>query len=132
MTPFEKLRQFVIYCLVGSINTVAALAVILGLSELMHVNYVLANIAGYALGLAIAFVMHRKVTFRGADKEAATRQLGPFLMVFAAGYIVQLCALVALHKSGLSNPVSQIIACGIYVIVSFIGNKHLTFKIPKA
>lgn len=132
MTLWLKLRQFVIYCLVGSLNTVAGLAVVLGLSEILHVHYVLANIAGYAVGLSIAFVMHRKLTFPGAEKEAAAiRQIGPFLGVFAVGYVVQLVALVVLHKSGISNLCSQILACGVYVIVSFIGNKYLTFRISK-
>lgn len=133
MTLFEKIRQFVIYCLVGSVNTVIGFAVIIGLSELLHVGSVPANIAGYAVGLAIAFPLHRKITFPGADKAAkATRQIGPFLVIFAASYAIQLGVLVGLLHSGISNFFSQAVAVGVYVIVSFTGNKYLTFRTPEA
>jgi len=131
MTLLEKAKQFVIYCLVGSLNTLAGFAVVIGLSELLHVHYVLANAAGYAVGLGIGFAMHRKLTFPGAEKGAATRQIGQFLGVFAFSYLVQLAVLVALHKSGLNNFFSQTIALGVYVIVSFIGNRNLTFRPPE-
>lgn len=132
MTLFEKLKQFVIYCLVGSVNTVIGFAVIIGLSEGLHVHPVLANMAGYGVGLAIAFPLHRKITFPGADKAAkATRQIGPFLMIFALSYAVQLGVLVLLLKGGLNNFFSQAIAVGVYVIVSFLGNKYLTFRVEK-
>lgn len=133
MTTFEKLRQFAVYCLVGSVNTVIGFAVIIGLSELLHVNSVIANIAGYGVGLAIAFPLHRKITFPGADKAAtATRQIGPFLLIFAISYACNLGVLVVLLKSGLANFFSQAIAVGVYVVVSFTGNKYLTFKTPQA
>lgn len=132
MTPLAKLKQFIVYCLVGSVNTVIGFAVIIALSELLHVHSVLANMAGYGVGLAIAFPLHRKVTFPGADKAArATRQIGPFLMIFAISYAVQLGVLVALLKTGLNNFLSQTIAIGVYVIVSFLGNKYLTFRVKE-
>lgn len=130
MTLLDKLKQFIVFGLVGSLNTIAGLAVIYLCSEIMHMHYVLANAAGYALGLTIGFIMHRKVTFRGADKAPAGKQIGPFLGVFAVGYIIQLGVLIMLHKSGMTDFLSQVIALGVYVVVSFIGHKYLTFKVP--
>jgi len=130
MTVVDKLKQFIVYLLVGSINTVAGLAVIYIFSEILHAHYIVANGTGYALGLAIAFTMHRKVTFRGADKATPRKQIAPFLGVFAVGYMIQLGVLIMLHKSGMVDFLSQVIALGVYVVVSFIGHKYLTFKVP--
>lgn len=131
MTLLDKLKQFIVYVIVGSLNTVVALGVIYVFSEILRVHYVLANAAGYAVGLAIGFVMHRKVTFAGADKSAAKRQVAPFLGVFAVSYLIQLGLLVALHRAGMVDFFSQVVALGVYVIISFIGHKYLTFRIPR-
>lgn len=131
MTHFDKLKQFIVYTVVGSLNTVAGLAVVYLFSEILQTHYITANAAGYAIGLTIAFIMHRKLTFPGADKAApAWKQIAPFLSVFVVSYVIQLCVLITLHKSGLVGFFSQVIALGVYVIVSFVGHKYLTFRTP--
>lgn len=123
------LRQIITFCGVGGLNTVLSLAIILLLSEMLHVHYVLANIIGYAAGLVSGFVMHRHITFRTQNSTRALhRQFASFLIVFAAGYIAQLGVLVLLvEHMRIPNMPAQIMAWIAYVAISFTGNKYFTF-----
>lgn len=130
-THLGKLKQFITYTLVGLVNTFVGLGVIYICSEILKVHYVLANVAGYAVGLLVAFFTHRGVTFRREGKEGSPRQQAAlFLVVFAVSFTVQLGVLVALHHAGIVDFLAQVIAIGVYMVVGFIGHKYLTFRIP--
>ena len=123
-------RQFAVFLSVGLINTIAALAVILILSEILGVHYVVANAVGYAFGLALGFVLHRNVTFKSqSDTQKQRSELIKFLVVFAVAYMIQLVALIVLVRGlGLPDQYAQVIAIGIYAVVNFIGNRVFTFR----
>lgn len=123
-------RQFAVFLSVGLINTIAALAVILTLSEILGVHYVVANAVGYAFGLALGFVLHRNVTFKNqSDAQKQRSELIKFLVVFAVAYMIQLAALIVLVRGlGLPDQYAQVIAIGIYAVVNFIGNRVFTFR----
>jgi putative flippase GtrA len=123
------IRQFIVFCGVGAVNTALSLLIILFLSEMLHVHYVIANIIGYAAGLTSGFLMHKNITFRTQHSESAfKKQFSSFLIVFGVGYTAQLLLLMMLVEHlHLPNMPSQIIAWGLYVIVSFAGNKYFTF-----
>ncbi len=123
------IRQIITFCGVGGLNTILSLAIILGLSEILHVHYVLANIIGYAAGLMSGFIMHKKITFRAqSGSGASARQFATFLIVFAIGYAVQLVALMLLVEHiHIPNIPAQVMAWGVYVAISFAGHKYFTF-----
>ena len=131
-TPFSLpalAHQFVVFCGVGAVNTGLSLLIILVLSEMLGVHYIVANIIGYAAGLASGFIMHRKITFRAQQTDKTLKkQFSSFLIVFVLGYAAQLLLLMLLvERLHLPNMPSQIIAWGLYVAVSFAGNKFFTF-----
>lgn len=123
------LRQIITFCGVGGLNTLLSLAIILGLSEILHVHYVLANIIGYAAGLISGFIMHKKITFKTqTGTHAAARQFITFLIVFAIGYAAQLGALILMvEQIHIPNIPAQIMAWIAYVMISFAGHKYFTF-----
>lgn len=126
----DIMRQFIIFCGVGVINTIAGLAVILLLSEIIGVHYIAANMAGYAFGLMIAFTLHRNITFKNAaDPHKKRSEFFKFISVFALAYIVQLGALILMVR-GLHLPqaLAQILAIGIYTILNYLGNRMITFR----
>lgn len=123
------IRQFILFCGVGAVNTALSLLIILIFSEILHVHYVVANIIGYAAGLTSGFIMHKKITFRAQQSDAAfKKQFSSFLIVFGVGYAAQLLFLMLLVENmHLPNMPSQIIAWALYVAISFAGNKYFTF-----
>jgi putative flippase GtrA len=122
------LKQFVTFISVGLINTITALAVILVLSELWGVNYMSANLAGYIIGLCIAFLLHRSITFKASEGKKI-RQASLFFLIFLIGYLCQLLFLkFCIETLNLPNIPSQIMAVAMYVTISFYGNRYITFS----
>lgn len=126
----DILRQFIVFCGVGSINTIIGLAVILSLSEGFGVHYILANVIGYGTGLMIGFILHRSITFRSQSDSMRTRsEFLKFVSVFAFAYSIQLYGLVYMVQTiGIVEWLAQILAIGIYTIINYLGNRVVTFR----
>lgn len=124
------IRQFAVFLSVGLINTLVALAIILTLSEILSVNYIVANTLGYAFGLMLGFGLHSKVTFKDqSDPDRLRAEMTKFLVVFFVAYMIQLVGLIVLVKSiGIADEYAQVIAIGIYAVVNFAGNRIFTFS----
>ena len=124
------IRQFIVFCGVGVINTIVGLGIILLLSELAGIHYMLANFIGYAVGLCLGFWLHKSVTFKATSGQSDTRQqMIRFLAVFVIAYTVQLGFLrLAVGEWGWPNAISQVLACGIYVVLSFGGSRYGVFR----
>ncbi len=125
----EMVRRFITFAGVGAINTAVGLAITLTLSEPLHVNYLVANAMGYLFGLGMGFFMHRGITFRDVSHMSKMgAQFRSFATIFAIGYTVQFCALYVMeHVLDWPNWLSQVIACGLYIVISFTGNRFMTF-----
>ena len=124
------IRQFFTFCVVGGVNTVFSLAVIIGLSVWGGLHYTLANVLGYAAGLAVGFILHKTITFRGdAAAQKIHKQFSKFLGVFFVSYAVQFLVLIALVQfGGIWDVLAQILAWSVFVIISFAGNRFVTFR----
>ena len=122
-------RQFAVFFGVGLINTAIGLSVILALS-FSGVHYMMANAIGYGVGLCAGFVLHKKISFRdNLEWSLSLPQFRRFLAVFAVGYAVQfVCLFFFVHDIGWYEPLAQVIACGVYMVISYIGNRVWTFK----
>jgi putative flippase GtrA len=125
----ELARHFLLFCGVGAINTVVTLLIILFLTHFQGFGDVTANVIGYAVGVCIGFGLHRAITFRKHAREGHMhKQALSFLIIFGVGYVTQLGCLVVMTKFwGWPSFVSQVVACGIYVVISFTGNRFGTF-----
>lgn len=126
----DILRQFIVFCGVGSINTVIGLAVILILSEIFGVHYILANALGYGVGLIIGFILHRAITFKNQSNDQKPKtEFVKFITVFALAYGVQLAGLVFMVQIlELYDWLGQILAIGIYTVINYLGNRIFTFR----
>lgn len=127
-------RQFIIFCGVGSINTAAGLALILFLSEVLGVNYIIANALGYGFGLLIGFFLHRSITFKSQSDDLNKRvEFVKFVSVFALAYGVQLLGLIIMVQAfHWPSWIAQILAIGIYTILNYLGNRVITFRKPSS
>lgn len=129
----DIVKQFIIFCGVGSINTVVGLAVILVLSEMAGVHYILANFLGYGAGLILGFFLHKNITFKGqSDPTRSRSEFIKFVVVFAIAYSVQLLGLIFMVRIlGIYEPLAQILAIGIYTILNYLGNRLITFQLKQ-
>lgn len=123
------IKQFIMFCGVGSINTIVALFIILILSEVFLLQYLISNLLGYIVGLIIGFFLHRNFTFSSSKNDS--RKFVEFLKfssIFLIAYSTQFAGLWTMVEIlNIPNLISQIFAVMIYVIINFLGNRVFVF-----
>jgi len=110
--------------LVGVANTFVGLACIY-LARALGLGEVSANATGYALGLALSFVLNRSWTFahRGPWLPHALR----FALVVLLAWLANLAALLGLLRAGVAAAASQAGAVLPYTLVSYLGCRWWVF-----
>ena len=118
--------QFIKYCLVGCLNTGITLSVI-AILLFLNVNYLLANIIGYALGTINSFIWNKQFTFR--SNGGWTTEFIQFITLILITYIIQLSIVfTSVEKLLISEFTSQLIGMGFYTIIFYLCCKWIIFR----
>ena len=120
-------RSFVRFVLVGILNTGVGLALIFVAKGLFGWGDLAANVFGYAVGLAVSFLLNRNWSFehRGAVSPALLR----FLAVFLAAYSSNLVTLFGLiDLLGMNAYVAQALAVIPYTLLFYLGSRWFVFR----
>ncbi|WP_366946090.1 GtrA family protein [uncultured Maricaulis sp.] len=113
---------------VGAINTILGLVIIFAL-QLSGVDYLLANLSGYAAGLLFSFLMNRFWSFR-VRGSVTLLELARFLITFLAAYTSNLIVVAAFVEIlDVSVYISQVIGVVVYAVVNFVGLKCVVFNV---
>ncbi|WP_068113030.1 GtrA family protein [Tropicimonas marinistellae] len=118
------------YGLVGIVNTVVSYVIIVSLHLWGGVALVAANVAGYAIGLAISYVGNRSWTFSdasGARSRGHRRGVVAFLVLVAIGFCANLAVTAGLTGWGVNYPLSQLAGFVAYSTIVFLGLRHVVF-----
>lgn len=122
----QMLRQAIRFGGVGVINTAVGLAVIYAAMFFFGAGAAVANLAGYAVGLAISFGLNRSWTFRSNGRSA--HQLPRFVLVTILSYAANLCAvLLATAQAGIDPYAAQLLGAPVYTLASFFGCRWFVF-----
>ena len=120
------MMQLIRYAFVGVLNTGLGYAVIFLCMGVFDWSPVASNVAGYAVGFVVSFVLNRSFTFRSTG--AARGELKRFLLIFALAYLANLAVLVLLvHAAGMGGGWAQVVAGIVYFALSFVLNKYYVF-----
>lgn len=116
-------RQFLVFSLVGLLNTAVHLAVFTLLFRLFSVPMLLASAIGYACGIANSYFMNRRWTFR-VSAPPTTAEFFRFVLVNLLSLAVNLAVLEFLARVFQIAPeIAQVGAIAASLIVNFVGNK---------
>jgi putative flippase GtrA len=122
------MKQFFRFLAVGVLNTLLGYCIIFFCMYLAKMSPEVSNVVGYLVGLVTSYILNKKYTFRSKQNRRVEifRFLAVFVIAYAANFLV---LIVLIHKIGVHEGVSQVLAGVIYVAASFIMNKHYVFKI---
>lgn len=123
------MKQFVRFLTVGVFNTLLGYCIIFACMYLAKMSAESSNFTGYAVGWVASYVLNRKYTFN--SKQSHRSEIVRFIAVVVIAYALNFAVLVILiHRVGIHEGVSQILAGIAYVITSFVMNKYYVFKTP--
>jgi putative flippase GtrA len=122
-----ELDAMIRFGVVGFVNTLTGLGAIYLLKWQASMGDGAANVAGYALGLTVSFVLNRTWTFRhsGPALPAAARFLG----VFAVAYLANIGTVLALvQQFGVNGYLAQALGIPPYTVLFYIGSRYVAFR----
>lgn len=125
---YTKYRNFILYGLIGCINTVVDFGVfaLLRIPQI-DLHYLLANIISYHCGLFCSFFLNRQYNFKVKDNPGKR---------FISFYAISLLAIAAsegllilfISVCHLDDILSKVLSMIIIAIIQFIFVKRFTFK----
>ncbi|GAB0101504.1 hypothetical protein JMUB6875_04680 [Nocardia sp. JMUB6875] len=126
-------RQEIAFALVGGFNTLMGMVLtifwltVLGDSVSKDVAAALSVALAYAVGMVIAFVLHRTLVFR--VRGHVLRDFIAFCGVNAVGMVLNM-VLLQLAVSLLHAPAkpAAVVVMGLVAVASFFGHRHISFR----
>lgn len=120
-------RQFLSYLGVGLIGTGGQFLVLMALVHLARLDPVLATTFGFVVGAIINYFANYHLVFRSRQGHAGT--MARFFTIAAAGMGVNAGMMALCHRGfGLHYLLSQVVATGFVVLMTYLGNRLWTFS----
>jgi putative flippase GtrA len=122
------------YVLAGLTNTAVGLGLTLVLDVGFHLAPALANAAGYAVGVMVAYVLNRGFVFRhrGAARVTSPRFLAAVAIGFGLNQLVLALASRMLHGGSWRHAAAQILAAGCYSVSVYLMCRYWVFRTSAA
>ncbi len=116
------------FAMVGVSNTIISLCVFYLLYNLFDVNYTIANLLSYIIGVINSFIWNKFWVFHPQNGNTI-REILLFILVFGTSYGVQYGGLYLFVEIEHITPNwAQLPAMVIYTLVNYILNRFITFK----
>lgn len=120
------MKQFYRYLGIGVVMTVFGYGAIFFCMYVLLWGPFLSNIVIYAVAIVCSYFLNRNFTFQSSGKRLP--EALKFFGVFFLAYTANLGALKLLIDAGIHEGVSQVIAGGFYVMISYAANKFHVFR----
>lgn len=120
--------QFFKFALVGALNTSIHFLVFLLLLRLVGMNYIVASVIGYCMGLLNSYFMNRHWTFQSRDFRMGP-EFARFTLINVLALAVNTFSLgVFVGLWHLGPELGQVPAIGLSMGVNFLGNRYWAFR----
>lgn len=122
-----NLRQFIKFCIVGTISLVVNMVVYGICTRFFLIYYLASDVIAYLVALVNSYILNRRFTFRNNHKKVGV-QFAKYTIVYTVGMGLSVGLLyVFVDKFGVYDLLAKIIVIGIVTIWNFIGSKFLIF-----
>ncbi|MFC3173960.1 GtrA family protein [Novosphingobium bradum] len=118
--------QFLRFCMVGAVNTSCSLALIWSLMA-AGVGKYRANLAGYAVGICISFLLNRSWTFRESG-HFRLGQVARFMTAFLLAYLCNIAAIALSIELGINPYLAQITGIPAYTLSFYVLINRFVFS----
>jgi putative flippase GtrA len=87
----------------------------------------LAKCTSFAAGATLSFVLNRLFVFKAKQKNALSKQVGAFVLLYAVTLVLNALVNAAGLALGLPKPLAWLFATGASTVANFLGMKLLVF-----
>ena len=137
MIYFFMNKEFIIFLVIGLVNTIFAMAVTYSIYNLLHLGYYISSFTGTFSAAVLGFFLNRKITFSSDCKILSS--MIKFFTVILLSYVIAftlshklflyIFSLVYLNLSiSIIEQIAILFAQIIFTLINFTGQKLWTFK----
>ncbi|MBF6234092.1 GtrA family protein [Nocardia farcinica] len=123
-------RQEIGFALIGGFNTVLGMVLTVAWLTVLPDRPWAPSAAvalAYAIGITVAFVLHRTLVFRVRGR--VLRDFLGFVAVNSGGLVLNMALLsLAVSVCGLPEKPSAVVVMGVVAVASFFGHRHISFR----
>lgn len=126
---FEKFNIFYKYLIVGVINTIIGYGIIFSLMYFGS-SPEISNLAGYAVGICISYVLNKLYTFKSKvhPKKEFPKFAASLLLAYGLNFLTLIFCVRVIH---INAYVSQIISGAVYTLSGFAFARYFAFSVGK-
>jgi putative flippase GtrA len=126
------LKRLVRFVIVGGINTLITLGIFYFLYNLMQINYLIASIVGYGIGIISSYIWNKLWTFE-SKSTAIGFEFSKFATLSLTGLVLNALMMAVFVKAfGIMPLVAQLITIALIFILNFLGSSYWVFKNPQS
>ena len=126
-TIYGKFRHLILYGIIGSFTSTLDFLVFTALTQLVGINYLVANCISVLVGITTSFCLNRTYNFKVSDKTA--QRFGIFLTVGLTGLLMSNVILwVGIEKLHGDETITKLASIVLVVFFQFLFNKFITFR----
>lgn len=118
-------RQASRFAVVGLFNTGVGVTVIFACYQWLGLGLVVSNAAGYAVGLALSYVLNGSWTFGKAMLKASA--IAKYVMLFCLAFSASIAIIKALMSLSYPYWFAQLSGIVTYSVIAFTGMKYAIF-----
>lgn len=137
MIYFFMNKEFIIFLVIGLVNTIFAMAVTYSIYNLLHLGYYVSSFTGTFSAAVLGFFLNRKITFSSDCKILSS--MIKFFTVILLSYVIAftlshklflyIFSVVNLNLSiSIIEQIAILFAQIIFTLINFTGQKLWTFK----
>jgi len=125
-TP-KNLRQFIKFCIVGTVSSIINIATYMFLTRFLGVYYIAADVLAYLISLINSYYLNRNFTFRSNHQKIGV-QFAKYIIVYTVGMISSAGLLyVFVNEFGIYDLFAKFLVIGVVMIWNFVASKILIF-----
>lgn len=122
------IQQAVKFLMVGGISTLINYGSFFGLFTWLQVNYIVASVSGYVLGLLFGYVLNRQWSFAEHKQPTMKREFMRYLGVYVFSLILNgLVLMLCVRWLQLDPRLANVVAIAVSTVSNFVGLKLFVF-----
>ena len=124
----KRHRQFIIFALIGGVNTVVDFLVFTVFNEMPGLAIEICQAFGYSAGLISSFILNRSFTFKKKNTAGIIPQIVRFLLINGISVLVSMMLIRWFYLVGINEYISKVLVTGIVMVINYVGYKLFVFS----
>lgn len=120
-------KEFVLFCLVGGVNTGIDLAVFFALTSGLDLSIIVANVLAWFVAVQFSYVANARLTFKASETALSVAGLVKFMLASVVGMVVATAVLVWLN-SLLPLVAAKLFSIAAGVVFNFFLSRYFVFS----